>query len=85
MNGQNARNREIERIFEKKFVGRFYAELDNAKEAAHLLFSKLGIKQAVYVFTVTYGEITKHVEYSVRLLSEGVRPDSSAIIYTVTK
>lgn len=64
---------------------RFYADLDNAIEAAHELFTKLEEKQPVYVFKTIYGTFKHKVEYSIRLMSEGVRPDSLAIVKTITK
>ncbi|OQY03225.1 MAG: hypothetical protein B6I20_05460 [Bacteroidetes bacterium 4572_117] len=85
LNKNNSVHKEIEDAFKPKFVRRFYSTLDNAKNAAHELFSKLGVKQAVYVFKSGYGHMQHRCEYSLRLLSEGVRPDSMAIIYTVTK
>ncbi len=68
----------------KLLIRRFYNEFDNADEAAHLLFSKLEVKQTVYVLKSTYGHFpNKQEQFRVQLMTEGVRPDSMAIVSTI--
>ena len=68
----------------KPVIRRFFVDYENAEEMAHLLFSTLKTKQPVFVFKTMFGIFeTKQAQYSVRLLSEGVRPDSIAIVYSI--
>jgi hypothetical protein len=67
---------------EKVFVRRFWTDFAKAKEAAHLLFRTLDIKETVYIFLSRFGIFeTKQEQFSLRLESEGIRTDSDAIVY----
>jgi hypothetical protein len=63
------------------FVRRFWSDLDKAKEAAKSLWKIGDHNEDVLIIEILYGLFgTKKSEYSLRLESEGQRPNSSAIV-----
>jgi len=63
------------------FIRRFWSDLDKAKEAAKKLYLIGDDYEDVLILTTSYGLFgTIRNEYSLRLESEGQRPDSGAIV-----
>jgi hypothetical protein len=65
-------------------IGRFFSDFKKALEMAKILYTKLPIKEAVLIVRSTYGNYgTIREEFSLRLQSEGQKPDSIAIVARV--
>jgi hypothetical protein len=69
------------RAIEKPFIRRFWSDPDKAFEAAKTLWKSGNHDEDVLIIKTTYGLFgTLRNEYSLRLESEGQRPDSTAIV-----
>lgn len=71
-------------IPEKVVVKRFWSDFEKAKSMAHILFRTSNVKEPVFITKSVYGIFfSKQTEYRIITLSEGIRPDSIAIAYTI--
>lgn len=63
-------------------VKRFFSDKAKAIVSAQLLYTQLKTKEAIFIICIMYGIFEqKQAEYSIRLYSEGLRTDSTSIVY----